>query len=78
MDSRHLQMRNAGNLCPSANAITLLRDVDGDGVADFRSEFLSGLQQPFGMLLLDDFLYVANTNAVLRFAYRTGDVTLQG
>ena len=60
----------AGNR--SANRISLLRDTDGDGVADFRSVLLSGLNSPFGMALVGDALYVATTDAVLRFAYTRG------
>jgi glucose/arabinose dehydrogenase len=59
---------------PSPDRITLLRDEDGDGVADERSTFLSGLNSPFGMTLVGDKLYVANTDAVLRFPYRAGDI----
>lgn len=56
----------------SANRITLLRDADHDGVPETRSVFLSGLHQPFGMLLIGDQLYVANTDAVWRFPYKEG------
>ena len=55
---------------PSANRITLLRDADGDGVAETRTVFLSGLNSPFGMALVGDTLYVANTDALVRFPYR--------
>ena len=58
---------------PSANRITLLRDADGDGVAEMRSVFLEGLNSPFGMALVGTDLYVANTDAVVRFPYREGD-----
>jgi glucose/arabinose dehydrogenase len=66
-------MSKAGAGVPSADRITLLRDADGDGVAEARSTFISGLRSPFGMALVGDALYVANTDAVLRFPYRTGD-----
>ena len=62
----------AGGAVPSPNRITLLRDADGDGVAETRSVFLSGLNSPFGMVLVGDTLYVANTDAVMAFPYRTG------
>ena len=62
----------AGAGVPSANRITLLRDVDGDGIADTRSVFLEGLSSPFGMALVGNDLYVANTDAVVRFPYTTG------
>jgi glucose/arabinose dehydrogenase len=58
---------------PSANRITLLRDTDGDGVADLRSVLLEGLNSPFGMALVGNTLYVANSDAVLAFPYSTGD-----
>ncbi len=73
-------MKRAGSAVPSANRITLLRDHDGDGVADERSVLLADLNSPFGMDLVGDQLYVANTDALLRFPYRTGDtkITAQG
>ena len=62
-----LFMKAAGAGVPSANRITLLRDTDGDGMADLRSVLLEGLNSPFGMALVGNDLYVANTDAVLRF-----------
>jgi glucose/arabinose dehydrogenase len=62
----------------SADRITLLRDADHDGVAEMRSVFLESLNQPFGMALLGDWLYVANTDAVLRYAYRAGMTRMEG
>lgn len=72
-------MKRAGAAVPSANRITLLRDSDGDGdgVADQRSPLLTELNSPFGMELVGDQLYVANTDALLRFPYRPGDTTIQ-
>ena len=67
-----LFMKKAGAATPSANRITLLRDTDGDGVADLRSAFLEGLHSPFGMALVGNDFYVADTDAVLRFSYRPG------
>ena len=69
-------MKKAGAGAPSANRITLLRDTDGDGVADARSVLLSGLNSPFGMALVGEQLYVANTDAVMRFPYRPGDTVI--
>ncbi len=69
-------MKRAGSAVPSANRITLLRDSDGNGVADQRSVLLTGLNSPFGMTLVGNQLYVANTDALLRFPYRTGDTTI--
>jgi glucose/arabinose dehydrogenase len=65
-------MRRAGAGVPSANRITLLRDANGDGVAETRTAFISGLNSPFGIALVGQNLYVANTDAVVRFAYREG------
>ena len=67
-----LVMARAGAAVPSADRITLLRDSDGDGVADLRTVFLAGLHSPFGMALIGDALYVANTDAVLRYVYASG------
>jgi glucose/arabinose dehydrogenase len=61
--------KKAGGAVPSANRITLLRDKDGDGVAETRTVFLSGLNSPFGMTLVGDALYVANSDALVRFPY---------
>ena len=71
-------MRKAGSGAPSANRITLLRDADRDGVADTRTVFVSGLNSPFGMALVGDAFYVADTDALLRFTYHAGDTTLRG
>jgi len=56
----------------SPNKITVLRDADGDGKAETHETFLENLNQPFGMLLLKDTLYVATTDAVLAFPYQPG------
>jgi glucose/arabinose dehydrogenase len=68
--------KKAGGAVPSANRITLLRDTNGDGVADVRSAFLSGLNSPFGMALVGDTLYIANTDAVVRVPYMTGQTQI--
>ena len=60
----------------SANRITLLRDADGNGTPEVRSALLTGLNQPFGMEDIDGSLYVANTDALLRFPYRDGDMRI--
>ena len=68
-------MKRAGARTPSADRITLLRDVDGDGVAEVRNVLLdqaSGLKSPFGMALVGNTLYVANADAVVRFPYTPG------
>ena len=68
----NMVMKRAGAAVPSANRITLLRDADGDGIAETRTVFLKGLNSPFGMALIGNDLYVANTDAVMRFTYREG------
>ncbi|HEY1104146.1 MAG TPA: sorbosone dehydrogenase family protein [Burkholderiaceae bacterium] len=70
-------MKRAGAGVPSANRITLLRDTDGDGIADVRSVLLEGLNSPFGMALVGQDLYVAASNAVLRFPYTAGDLEIR-
>jgi glucose/arabinose dehydrogenase len=65
-------MKKAGAAVPSANRITLLRDADGDGVAEFRSVLIENLNSPFGMALIGSNLYVANTDSVMRFPYVAG------
>jgi glucose/arabinose dehydrogenase len=67
-----LVMKRMGATVPSANRITLLRDADGDGVPEIRSAFLEGLRSPIGMALVGGDLYVANTDAVMRFPYTPG------
>lgn len=62
-------MRRAQAMGVSANRITRLRDADGDGVAEIREVFLDGLNQPFGMALLDDTFYVGNTDGLVAFPY---------
>jgi glucose/arabinose dehydrogenase len=71
-----LVMKKAGAHVPSANRITLLRDTDGDGVADLRTVLLEGLNSPFGMVLAGNELYVADSDAVLRFPYAAGDLRI--
>lgn len=65
-------MARAGAGVPSANRITLLRDADGDGVAELKTVFLKNLHSPFGMALVGDTLYVANADAIVRFKYKEG------
>ena len=69
-------MKRAGAGVPSANRITLLRDADGDGVAETRTTFLEGLNSPFGMVLVGNDFYVANSDAVMRFPYSAGDTRI--
>lgn len=69
-------MKRAGAATPSADRITLLRDSDGDGHPELRTTFVEGLHSPFGMALVGDDFYVANTDALLRFDYRRGATEL--
>ncbi len=69
--------KRAGAGVPSADRISLLRDADGDGVADTKTVFLQGLHSPFGMALVGGDLYVANTDAILRFPYTEGETELK-
>jgi glucose/arabinose dehydrogenase len=66
----------AGAAVPSANRITLLRDADGDGIAETRSVLLSSLMSPFGMALVGNMLYVANADALVRFPYTAGQTQI--
>ena len=66
----------AGAAVPSANRITLLRDTNGDGVADLKTPFLTGLNSPFGMVLFDGYLYIGNTDALVRVPYRDGETRI--
>lgn len=73
-------MDRAGAAVPSPNRIMLLRDEDGDGQADTKTVFLENLNSPFGMALIGEDLYVANTDAVMRFPYEEGatEITAKG
>lgn len=68
--------QDAGATAKSANRIILLRDANGDGVADQRFVLVSGLNSPFGMTLAGDQLYVADTDALLRFPFKVGDTKI--
>ena len=72
-----LLMQRAGAGGPSADRITLLRDADGDGVAETRSVFIDGLHSPFGMALVGSDFFVANTDALVRFLYKEGQTRIQ-
>lgn len=71
-------MKRAGAATESANRITLLRDTNGDGVADMRKTFAEGLNSPFGMTLSEGKLYVANTDALVAFRYSEGQTRVKG
>ncbi len=69
-------MKKAGSDTPSPNRITLLRDKDRDGVAEVKTVFLKDLNSPFGMTLVGNDLYIADTDAVLHFPYHDGDTAI--
>ncbi|MDP3606284.1 MAG: PQQ-dependent sugar dehydrogenase, partial [Polaromonas sp.] len=71
-----LVMKRAGAGVPSANRITLLRDVDGDGKAETRSVFMQGLNSPFGMALVGKELFIANADALVKVPYEDGQTTI--
>jgi glucose/arabinose dehydrogenase len=68
----------SNNLHESANRITLLRDANEDGIPEVRQTFLDNLNQPFGMLVLGNWFYVANTNGLYRFPYKSGQTRITG
>ena len=71
-----LIMKRVGADVPSANRITLLRDADGNGIVETRAVFLQGLNSPFGMTLVGRNLYIATTDAVVRFPYSEGETQI--
>jgi glucose/arabinose dehydrogenase len=75
---RNAVQNSAGALGRSANRITMLRDEDHNGVVDSHYIFAEDLNQPFGMALLGDYFYVANTDAIVRFRYTPGAVRTPG
>lgn len=70
-------MSRAGAGVPSPNRITLLRDTDHDGVAETRTVFLENLNSPFGMTLVGNDLYVADSDKLLRFPYQPGETAIK-
>jgi glucose/arabinose dehydrogenase len=71
-------MAKAGAKVPSANRITLLRDANGDGVAEIKQPFIEGLNSPFGIALVGNELFVANTDGIVKFDYTPGAMQLSG
>ena len=69
-------MKKGGAGVPSANRITLLRDADGDGVAESRTVLLAGLNSPFGMALMGGYLYIGDTDALVRVPYKEGETRI--
>ncbi|WP_174278573.1 PQQ-dependent sugar dehydrogenase [Sphingomonas bacterium] len=74
----HRLMDKAGAAVPSPNRITLLRDADGDGVAERRTVLIGGLNSPYGMVLLGGQLYIADTDALLRVPFTPGETRIAG
>lgn len=68
---------NADDLVKSPNTVLLLRDADHDGVAEQKQVFLSGLNQPFGMLILNNTFYVANTDGIMAYPYQAGQTEMK-
>jgi hypothetical protein len=66
----------AGAKGEGGNRITLLRDSNGDGVPEVRTVFLDHLNSPFGVALVGNDLYVANTDAVIRYPYQEGQTSI--
>jgi len=69
-------LNKGGAGVPSANRITLLRDANGDGVAEVKQTLLTGLNSPYGMALLGPYLYVANTDALVRYPFTPGQTRI--
>jgi glucose/arabinose dehydrogenase len=66
------------NIGKSPNNIIIFRDTNGDGIPDLKTIFLTGLNQPYGMLILGDWFYVANTDGLWRYPYKTGQIKING
>ncbi|WP_374470049.1 sorbosone dehydrogenase family protein [Phenylobacterium sp.] len=75
---QRMLMKKVGSAVPSANRISLLRDADGDGVAEVKQVFARGLKSPFGMTLVGGTLYVANADGVVSFPYAPGQMSAPG
>ena len=73
-----LVKKRAGAGVPSANRITLLHGLKSDGTAESKSVFLTGLNSPFGMALIGNDFYVANTDSLVKFPYHAGDTKITG
>lgn len=71
-------MKRAAAVGPSPNRITLLRDADGDGLAEVRETFCDGLRQPFGMALVGATFYVGNTDGIVAFPFKPGATKPEG
>ena len=78
VETRIMRVAGAEAGAPSADRISPLRNADGDGIAETRSVLLDGLTSPYGMALVGEALYVAYTDALLRFPYRPGETRIAG
>ncbi len=78
MGAKMIGADKAQKLDGGGNRVLLLRDRDGDGAAEQASVFASGLNQPFGMAIIGDYFYVANTDGLLRWTYKAGQEALEG
>ncbi|WP_148863532.1 PQQ-dependent sugar dehydrogenase [Marinobacter fonticola] len=58
--------------------LTLLRDSDGDGSYEEQTVFAENLNAPYGLALVDNNLYVANQDALVRFDYEEGQTQASG
>lgn len=73
------RIKSKGNTAvKSGNRLTLLRDADGDGVYELKTVFADHLNAPYGLALIGDALYVANQDALVRFAYQPGQTKASG
>jgi glucose/arabinose dehydrogenase len=75
-NSPHSALEKATGKNKSADRITLLRDANNDGIAETRTVFLKGLNKPFGMLIIGDNFYVANTDGVVQYPYKAGSTSI--
>ena len=64
--SRKIKTQHYGK---SANQVIRFTDADHDGIPEKRSVYIDGLNQPFGMLIIGNHFYVANTDAILEYDY---------
>ncbi|GGK69943.1 sorbosone dehydrogenase family protein [Rufibacter glacialis] len=78
IEAKRSGLAKSQNIGRSANRITLLRDANEDGVPEVQTIFLSGLNRPFGMLVLNNYFYVANTDGLWRYPYQPGQTRIKG
>lgn len=71
-------MKRADAVGHSPNRITILRDADGDGTAEVNQVFLAGLNQPYGVAVVGETLYIGNTDALLAYPFTPGALSQGG